>query len=90
MAYDEHLSAWPECHNIHHAIFNAQVVYSPHDQGWTMSCWLGDEALKTWSENTWRYGPFDGPKDIAADLATYLRTVLHKRVLDGVLDYPQR
>lgn len=85
MALDEHLSDFPPCASIPHAIFNYQVVYCPHDQSYTVSYILGDDSDHAWSERRARYGPFDGVEDLASDLAQWLRVLFRRSLLEGAL-----
>lgn len=85
MAYSEHVEDFPQCPEIPHAILNVQIVYCPHDSGYTMSVMLGDQTEKPWSDHTYRYGPFDEITDVVADLAGWLRVVARRRLLDSSL-----
>lgn len=85
MAHDQHLADFPSCTNIPHAIFNAQVVYCPHDQGWICSVQLGDDQEAIWSRRVIRYGPFDDITNVAYDLAQYLRVIGRRALIEGAL-----
>lgn len=85
MAYTEHITDYPTCTSIPHAIFNCQIVYCPHDQGYTLSMTLGDTGERPWSGTVTRYGPFDTVMDVAHDLAQYLKVVGRRQLLEAAL-----
>lgn len=87
MAIIEHEQDFPTCANIDHAILNIQIVYCPHDSGLTMSCVLGSEGTTPWSRQLWRYGPFDTQEDVASDLASYVRVMFRRTLLEASLGY---
>lgn len=85
MALHEHLQDFPTCGNVPHAILNVQLVYCPHDAGFTMSCSLGDTSSVPWSSRVTRYGPFDNSVNLAEDLASYVKVMFRRTLLDASL-----
>lgn len=85
LTYCDHVNEWEPCANMPHAIFNAQIVYCPHDQSWSLYCMLGDAEDAVWSEQRVHYGPFDEIKDVASDLGKWLSVVGRRRLLEACL-----
>jgi hypothetical protein len=85
LALTEHLAEWITCRAVPHAILNMQLVYCPHDQGFTMSCTLGDTSGNAWSHRVTRYGPFDDAADLGTDLAQYVRVMFRRTLLEASL-----
>lgn len=85
LAYVEHLADFPTCDQIPHAIMNIQLVYCPHDRGYTMSCTLGDTSEHAWSHRLYRYGPFDTPRDIGADVGQWISVMMRRELLEGAM-----
>lgn len=90
MSYVDHVEDFPTCSSIPHAILNIQVVYCPHDRGYSLSMTLGDESDVPWSTRRARYGPFDDHDDLVKDIGAWVAVIFRRTLLDATLEVHDR